>query len=96
MNQAKVSAENFIDFLAATPVNATAMEAQRTNPVGFGERSHDAYNRLHHRLEPSSDSLWLEVKHEWEGLSMSKGQRLTNSDRLGTKSILGLRIIVLS
>ena len=41
MNKAKVLAENFIDFLAATPVNATAMEAQRTNPVGFGEPSHD-------------------------------------------------------
>ena len=63
MIKAKVSAENFIDFLAATPVNATAMEAQRTNPVGFGP-SHDAYNRLHHRLEPSSDSLWLEMKPE--------------------------------
>ncbi len=41
-----------------------AMEAQRTNPVGFGEPSLDAYTRLHPRLEPSSDSLWLEVKHE--------------------------------
>ena len=64
MNKAKVSDENFIDFLAATLVNATAMEAQRTNPVGFGEPSHDAYSRLHQRLEPSSDSLWLEVKPE--------------------------------
>ena len=64
MNKPKVSHENFIDFLAATPVHATAMEAQRTNPVGFGESSHDAYIRLHHRLEPSSDSLWLEVKPE--------------------------------
>ena len=96
MNKPKVSAENFIDFLAATPVNATAMEAQRTNPVGSGELSHDTYTRLNHRLEPSSDSLWLEVKHEWEGLPMSKGQRPTNSYRLGAKNILGLRKILLS
>jgi len=36
VNKAKVTAEDFIDFLVATPVNATAMEAQRTNPVGSG------------------------------------------------------------
>ena len=64
MNKAKVIAEDFIDFLAATPVNATAMEAQRNNPAGSGEASHDAYTRLLHRLEPTNDVLWLEVKAE--------------------------------
>jgi hypothetical protein len=62
VNKAKVSAEDFIDLLVATPVNATAMEAQRTNPVGSCEASHDAYTRLLHRLEPTNDALWLEVK----------------------------------
>ncbi len=62
VNKAKVSAENFINFLIATPVNATAMEAQRTNPIGSLEPFHDAYTRLLHRLEPSSEALWLEVK----------------------------------
>ncbi|MCY2946290.1 MAG: hypothetical protein NT142_17490 [Planctomycetota bacterium] len=57
--QSKSFRENFIDFLAATPVNATAMEAQRTNPVGLGEPSPGAYPRLHHRLETSSDSIGL-------------------------------------
>jgi len=42
VNKTKVTAENFIDFLVATPVNATAMEAQRTYPVGSGKPSHDA------------------------------------------------------
>jgi putative transposase len=41
-----------------------AMEAQRTNPVGSGEPSHDAYTRLLHRLEPTYVALWLEVKAE--------------------------------
>jgi hypothetical protein len=36
VNKPKVTAKDFIDFLVATPVKATAMEAQRTNPVGFG------------------------------------------------------------
>jgi putative transposase len=59
VNKPKVTAEDFIDFLVATPVNATAMGAQRTNPVGSGEPSHDAYTRLLHRLEPTNDALWL-------------------------------------
>ena len=62
MNYAKVTAEDFIDFLVATPVNATAMDAQRTNPVGSVEPSHNAYTLLLHRLEPSNNALWLEVK----------------------------------
>ena len=64
LTKPKVTAEDFIDFLVATPVNATAMEAQRTNPVGPVEPSHDAYTRLLHRLEPSNGTLWLEVKAE--------------------------------
>jgi hypothetical protein len=58
VNYAKVTAEDFIDFLVATPVNATAMDAQRTNPVGSVEPSHNAYTLLLHRLEPSNDALW--------------------------------------
>jgi hypothetical protein len=61
VNKPKVTAENFIDFLVATPENATAMEAQRTNPVGPVDPSHDAYTRLLHRLEPSNDTLWPAV-----------------------------------
>ena len=63
MNKPKVTAEDFTDFLVATPVNATVMEAQRTSPVGSDESSHDAC-RLLHRLDPSRDAVWLEVKAE--------------------------------
>lgn len=64
MNKPKLTADAFVDFLVATPLNATAMEAQRTSPIGSGEPSHDAYTRLLHRLEPSSEALWVEVKAE--------------------------------
>ena len=62
MSKVKVTAEDSIDFLVATPVNATGMEAQ-SNPVGSGEPSHDAYT-LQHGLNPSNDALWLEVNAE--------------------------------
>jgi len=64
VNKPKVTAEDFIDFLGATLVNATAMEAQRTNLVGSVESSHDVYTRLLHRLEPSSDTRWLDVRRK--------------------------------
>ena len=50
--------------MVATSVNATAMEARWTNPVGSGEPSRDAYARLLQRLEPTNDALWLDVKAE--------------------------------
>jgi len=57
----KVTSEDFTDFLVATPVNSTAMEAQSTSLVSSDEHSHDAYTRLLHRLEPSNDAQWLAV-----------------------------------
>ena len=62
MSQPKVSEAQFIDFLIATPSNATATEAQRTQPVSTDPAAHDAYTRLLHRLEPDSDALWGEVQ----------------------------------
>ena len=64
MHQPKVTPEDLINFLVATPVNPTAMGAQRTSQAGSGEHSHDVYIRLLHRFEPSNDALWLEVKGE--------------------------------
>src|SRR5882724_8885122 len=64
MSQPKVTAAQFIDFLIATPSNATAMEAQRTQPATADPAAHDAYTRLLHRLEPDSDALWREVQPE--------------------------------
>jgi putative transposase len=64
MSQPKVTESEFIDFLIATPSNATAMEAQRTQPDTDNPAAHDAYTRLLHRLEPDSDTLWVEVQPE--------------------------------
>jgi putative transposase len=62
MSRPKVTAVQFIDFLIATPHQATAAEAQRTQPVSDKPAAHDAYTRLLHRLEPDSDTLWAEVR----------------------------------
>jgi hypothetical protein len=62
MSQRKVTDAQFIDFLIATPSNATAMEAARTQPAAPDPAAHDAYTRLLHRLEPDSDALWREVE----------------------------------
>ena len=64
MSQAKITASQFVDFLIATPSNATAMEAQRSQPHTSDPAAHDAYTRLLHRLEPDSDALWAEVRSE--------------------------------
>lgn len=67
MSQPKVSVSEFVDFLIATPLNATAMEAQRTQPPTLDPDdapAHDAYTRLLHRLEPDTDTLWADVQHE--------------------------------
>lgn len=62
MSQPKVTDLQFIDFLLATPLNATAMEAQRTQPVTPDPAAHDAYTRLLYRLEPDTEALWDEVE----------------------------------
>ncbi len=50
--------------MVATSVNATAMEAELTNPVGSGEPSRDAYTLLVQRLESTNDALWLDMNAE--------------------------------
>lgn len=62
MSQPKVTEFQFIDFLIASPSQATATEAQRTQPDSADPAAHDAYTRLLHRLEPDSDALWVEVQ----------------------------------
>ncbi len=68
MSRAKVTDTDFIDSLIATPLQATAAEAQRTQPprlAGPGEQAaHDAYTRLLHRLETDAEALWAEVRSE--------------------------------
>jgi len=66
MARPKVNDADFIDFLIATPKQATATEAVRTQPPPADPRvaaaAHDAYTRLLHRLEPDTELLWEEVR----------------------------------
>jgi hypothetical protein len=62
MSRPKVTEAQFIDFLIASPSQATATEAQRTQPDADDPAAHDAYTRLLHRLEPDSEALWAEVR----------------------------------
>lgn len=61
MNAPKVTAEDDIDFLVATPRVASAMEAARCQPGKDRASSHDAFTRLLRRLEPDAETLWGEV-----------------------------------
>lgn len=62
MNTAKLNDEDFIDFLIATPKQATATEAARCQPTRENAPAHDAFTRLLQRLEPQADVLWREVE----------------------------------
>jgi len=62
MNTSKLNDEDFINFLIATPKQATATEAARCQPTREGAPAHDAFTRLLHRLEPQADVLWREVE----------------------------------
>lgn len=61
MSHRKVSADDYLNFLIATPKACTATEAAQVSdpcrPV-----AHDAYTRLLTRLEPQPAALWQEAK----------------------------------
>ena len=62
MSKVKVQAEAYIDFLIASPRQATATEAARCQPALLDPPAHDAFTRLLHRLEPDAGVLWQEVE----------------------------------
>ncbi len=82
MPRPKVSDADFIDFLIATPRQATATEAQRTQPPPSDPRvsaaAHDAYTRLLHRLEPDAHVLWEEVRAD---VRLGSGMLVLDADR---------------
>ncbi len=61
MNPPKVSDEEYINFLIATPRACSGVEAARTYPVEDSPPAHDAFTRLLHRLEPDAGTLWQEA-----------------------------------
>ena len=62
MNAPKVDADDYIDFLMATPRACSATEAARVQPARPTPPAHDAFTRLLTRLEPDPDALWAEAR----------------------------------
>ena len=61
MNAAKCSAEDYINFLIATPHSYSCVEAAKVQPGSGKPPAHDAFTRLLQRLEPDASALWQEV-----------------------------------
>ncbi len=61
MNPPRAHAEDYMDFLIATPKACSAVEAARVQPVQPQAPAHDAFTRLLRRLEPDPENLWLEA-----------------------------------
>jgi hypothetical protein len=64
MNPPKVTDEDYINFIIATPRSVTATEAERVQPNSTNAAAHDAFTRLLERLEPDSKTLWEEAKSQ--------------------------------
>jgi hypothetical protein len=62
MNPPKVTDEDYINFIIATPREVTATEAGRVQPESKDAPAHDAFTRLLSRLEPDAETLWEEAK----------------------------------
>jgi hypothetical protein len=61
MNAPKCRAEDYIDFLVASPRVVSGTEAARAQPARPDPPAHDAFTRLLHRLEPDPQALWGEA-----------------------------------
>ncbi|SMB99668.1 hypothetical protein SAMN00120144_3553 [Hymenobacter roseosalivarius DSM 11622] len=62
MNAPKVKAEDYIQFLVASPASVSGTEAARMHPTSTGLVAHDSFTRLLHRLEPDAATLWQEAQ----------------------------------
>jgi putative transposase len=62
MNPPKVTDEDYINFIIATPRDVTATEAERVQPESTNAPAHDAFTRLLQRLEPDAETLWQKSK----------------------------------
>ncbi len=60
MNKAKCEADDYINFIVASPVSYSCLEAGRVQAEGEASAAHDAYTRLLRRLEPDTTALWQE------------------------------------
>lgn len=62
MNSPRATPEDYIAFLVATPVEGTATEMARCQPIAPDAPAHDAFTRLLNRLEPDAEALWRDVQ----------------------------------
>jgi hypothetical protein len=62
MNPPKVTDDDYINFIIATPRDVTATFAGRVQPESKNAPAHDAFTRLLQRLEPDAETLWEEAK----------------------------------
>jgi len=69
MNPPKVTDEDYINFIIATPRDVTATEAGRVQPESKDAPAHDAFTRLLGRLEPDAETLWQEARTQIERTS---------------------------
>ena len=60
MNKAKCTEQDYINFIVATPVSYSCLEAGRVQPERANAAAHDAFTRLLQRLEPDATALWRE------------------------------------
>ena len=61
MNAPRASAEDYIQYLIASPSACSAVDAAKAQPNTPAAPAHDAFTRLLTRLEPDADTLWAEV-----------------------------------
>ena len=61
MNPSKVTDEDYINFLIATPKVYSATEAARVQSEKPMIPAHDTFIRLLHRLELDAATLWREA-----------------------------------
>ncbi len=62
MSRSRVTEQDYIDFLVASPGVVTATEAARVQPDRTDSPAHDAFTRLLNRLEPEPEQLWAETR----------------------------------
>ena len=79
MNTPRASADDYINFLIATPFSYSCLEAGRVQPDGGKKPAHDAFNRLLHRLEPDPQTLWEESAPQ---VALNKGVLIADDSTL--------------
>lgn len=62
MNPAKISIEEYIQFIIASPIGYSAVEAEKSYSESESKPSHDAFTRLLQRQPLDTEALWQEAK----------------------------------